>query len=674
MKMKKITIVLIVLLISFSTYSQQTSIVSNKAQFETALNNNSVSIIEVNSNIDFQNKAYAINRNLLIRGSIQPAAPAGQVGAYSITQLKKLANVRFLLGNNNISFRFLSITGYPTNSNFESLIRKSIGGPAGGTFTFFNVRLKLVGEKIGFHGGQGFGGSFNFVTLFGYDGNGKGIIMDRLGAVNSTQKVIFKSCKFISGPNVQFSTRAISLDAGNKEYPVIWNHSGTTIDNCTMVNGGFAGSKVKNIIIKNNRFIFTKSNNYLVDEEDNINFAASTNVMNSEAIHIEEFSSDITVGANTYDFQTAAKGIVFDKEHQPVNNVNITNAGTWLGGANIPNPKAFGWRPQNTNIPTNITQDLNREESTYRKEYWANGDTSNNADAKKWDNAAKFRTNGTFETSTADLGIPEGNLTTQWIRIKKGNQYLQAPTNGSLGATALTTGTGWWAQWKLVKVPNKPINFVLINRMNPQYALYAPDIYTESNFRSNSFPVITNVIGFDSSGDIKDKPSWVIRKVGSQITNEAAKWYLHPGGNERKTRLGTSGLDVRIKAAQECTGANCFIAYKHNTADLWELIATGSNSSKSIDKEKETTTNSPNIQVYTNNNSININLNSTKSQNASIEIFNMLGQKQFNDSNISINVGENNINYNALHLSKGVYVIKVNTLSGEKYFNKILLK
>lgn len=162
---------------------------------------------------------------------------------------------------------------------------------------FSNVILN--GGAYGMHTGNGIGVKMTNLSIINY--RRTGYWANRQGRINSAPKVMMINCEIIPDSLIGFDDRAISLDAGNSEYPVIWNFSKTTFRNCLIQNSGIALSRIENVIIDSCTF--------------NDNFGAV------DLVHIEEFSNDILVSNNIFncnveDINQKSRIVQLDRELQ----------------------------------------------------------------------------------------------------------------------------------------------------------------------------------------------------------------------------------------------------------------------------------------------------------------------------------------------------------------------
>ncbi|KAA1246210.1 discoidin domain-containing protein [Aquimarina sp. RZ0] len=172
---------------------------------------------------------------------------------------------------------------------------------------FENVVLN--GGAFGVHSGNGIGVEMTNTSLVNW--RRIGYWANRFGRSKSTPRGVFTSCVITPKKDViGFDDRAVSYDAGNSEYPEVWDTNDTTFDNCQINETGIAVSRCKNFTIKNTTF------------------NDSTGAV--DLVHIEEFSNDIRVQNNIFncsveDFTKLTRICQLDRELQPSYNIQFTN-------------------------------------------------------------------------------------------------------------------------------------------------------------------------------------------------------------------------------------------------------------------------------------------------------------------------------------------------------------
>ena len=158
---------------------------------------------------------------------------------------------------------------------------------------------------------DGFSGSITYCSFLGF--GARAIALNRTLPNNrwkrpstSVAKLTIDRCEFVPHWRDESSIRALSHDAGNDEYPVIWNHGSKVISNSVFTDCGISASKGGNMTISGNTFNMIQG---LVD-----------------VIHLEEYSKNITIKDN----QVVMRG-AFDENflfvgagNHGVNDITIT--------------------------------------------------------------------------------------------------------------------------------------------------------------------------------------------------------------------------------------------------------------------------------------------------------------------------------------------------------------
>ncbi|QBG46715.1 hypothetical protein EGM51_04625 [Verrucomicrobia bacterium S94] len=105
------------------------------------------------------------------------------------------------------------------------------------------------------------------------------------------------------------------MDAGNSEYPVVWDQSNLWLEGCLLDGTGFGlGSKCSNVTVTNCHF-----KGYRMDVD---------------MLHIEEFGYNFVIVDNTFEHVSPARSIYIDRELQPNHSIRIED-NTWFG--------EYGW-------------------------------------------------------------------------------------------------------------------------------------------------------------------------------------------------------------------------------------------------------------------------------------------------------------------------------------------
>ncbi len=170
--------------------------------------------------------------------------------------------------------------------------------------------IEINGGFYGLFAGNGVEGAIEHVSFLNY--SRIGYINDRRSRLTAMPQVTFDYCRFVPNiANLGFDDRGISFDAGNTEFPIVWNGHSSYVKNSFFLNTGVAMSRCHSIEIADNTF---------QDEKGFI-----------DLIHIEEWSYNVTVKNNLFDcrFDEATglptRVMQFDRELATVNHIFITD-------------------------------------------------------------------------------------------------------------------------------------------------------------------------------------------------------------------------------------------------------------------------------------------------------------------------------------------------------------
>ena len=125
----------------------------------------------------------------------------------------------------------------------------------------------------------------------------------------SVARLEIDKCEFVPHWRDEKGIRALSHDAGNDEYPVIWNHGGKVISNSVFTDCGISASKGSNFSITGNTFNMSQGVNDVIHLEE---YSRNITISNNKAVLSEDYSDnflfagagnhgvdDITITGNT---------------------------------------------------------------------------------------------------------------------------------------------------------------------------------------------------------------------------------------------------------------------------------------------------------------------------------------------------------------------------------------
>ncbi len=486
-------------------------------------------------------------------------------GMYNLTTrgtsgiVTNLTNVvSFLIRSNGVKFQNIKITavnnevvlidarskryntnftnpGYTANDQYEGI-------------EFTNVEL-----NSGFYScfaGNGMQADFTNVSFI--DFGRIGYINDRRTRVNGMKKVTFNRCVFKPLPpsgDFGFDSRGISLDAGNTSYPVVWSGNGTYINECDFVNTGVAFSRIKNIVVSNNKFT---DDTALVD-----------------MIHAEEFSNDFTITGNEFvcNAKPAAprtfersRIITLDSELQAVTDFTISN-NVVTGEYNF---FVNGYAPTNIRIKNNDLSDGFPYNASYidfryyenrlktgegidaNQEFVSKAITiTGNTGFKNWNKECRINVPNrggaiNIDYSQFESGKVLLNAISEPISLRAngiyeivnaGNINKNLASNGvsSYGLVTKEGVTNNSVKWEFEWVP--PYYYHIKNVDTGMY-LETHKGYTETEIKENKPEKVYPFLNHEGSA----KPKWILRKTGYD-----GLFKILPAGNEKQSVLSLEG-------------------------------------------------------------------------------------------------------------------------------------
>ncbi|MGL6312771.1 right-handed parallel beta-helix repeat-containing protein [Vibrio sp. WXL103] len=517
------------------------------------INDESVSDILIKPGTYNLQGTLAVNRsnNLRIRGTTWGYNGASNTpGTQSIETT--LSNTRFRFDNraSHLTFQNLKITADTAGS---VLIYDDAELGREGKVDIINVHIE--GGLYSIMGRAGFGGLIKHTTMNNFAFIG--ILFDRHSQERTAEYIVIDRSKFApdtrSG-SLSWENRSVSFDAGNSEFPYVWDFQGSKIIGSHFVNSGFACSRCKNMTISDNTFTYS----------DGV-----AGIQSMEAIHLEEFSSNFEIHNNKFEFNNSkGRGIYLDLELQTAHDVTITGSkvhgeyGSFFMAESAQNvtirDTVLGPTAKGTHFVNNQSSFHHRGENLEWK-IQVRGDID--LDIPYNYNAA---THGKITE-----GFSEDKLLDPDFLPEAGDYYIENIQTGQriyadwqskelkLGSSSATSAN---YQWKLTKVhsPHRFFNFTVNSVGMPDVFWEVDQGFTAAHFQSDTFPVLkvknyTYADGEIYSGHL-NAPSWVIRKA--QHETESNAYYFHPGGNERRARIGYTDNELTLKPAMQYDNEN----------------------------------------------------------------------------------------------------------------------
>lgn len=541
--------------IDFDVVYGNTGNVSSNIQL--AINSaSSGDVIKFNSSFYWLQDYVNININKAV--TFEGAAPVGfnqWIRGANGVQTTFANTATFTIQSNNVKFKNLKIEKKALaesvydilidarHSTYHIVPQVSVQQLQYTGLVFENVELNQGAYLL--HAGNGVGITMTNVSMFNF--RRIGFWTDRKGRINHMKRASFDRCVFVPEASVAFDDRAISLDAGNTEYPVIWNTDNTTVYNCKIVNSGIGLSRCHNMTVE-----LTTFDDYLGAVD---------------LLHIEEFSYDVRVKNNTFQCNSAySKIFLIDRELQVSSYITITD-NTITGTYNFfissyaPNHLTVtgndfsGATGANSNVIDLTYYETRSSEPIpfdfLSKDITISGNTglgnSSNKNIRIFEGTS-VSVSG-VPTNQLTIGNPStigpdylppvyallGNATYEIINKATGKKLA---SNGAYGTT-MATGTGndtkWISNWK------PPYTYTFKNVATGSY-LETHAGYTENDIYNNN---PQNLSPFSTPyGSGATLPFWCIVNVGAYKE-------VFPGGNEKQSALATSGDWAKLIFAKQ---------------------------------------------------------------------------------------------------------------------------
>lgn len=640
---------------------------------------------------DFENNGFTLNKPLELKGILGPGWNANHQGAIAVGT--QFVNTRRIdIRSSDVTLRNLDIQIAENSSIIVIDARHpnfiSGTGDLGAFFSNFNMSNCFVRGAVNsstafnIFAGNGFEGTISQVTFEGF--TFAAINFDRKGRVNTFPKVIIDNCSFAAKEPVGFNDWAVSFDAGNEDYPFVWDGNDTEIKNSVFINTGIALSKIQNITIADNTFNHTKD-------------------FNIQQIHIEEYSRNITATGNTFNCNTPG-GITqvfgLDREHQTLDNIKLN--GNFINGKfslavtsySITNfefkNNTFGSNAESTStFPLSFTfsasiflgQDPGHLPSS-------NIDISGNIGLTNLDIVG---VNGKIVDIFLENGI--GGLTTDladnFIRKRDGGTgpeaaipdgiYFIDNVNGRIQDSgkhpriAEGTLTGDFVKWAVERVT--PYTYSIRNIGSGEY-LETEEVFKDSdicNATTSEFKLLAEdtYLGETPFSWNTPRPLWSLASTG------VGEWLVQPGSNEIKSTLSTAGdvlsdvvLVPRLADGEPTTSACPRVLKDMDAFDperkfAWKFIDTGDDITLSSDNFLAEEANAV-VGVYPNvikgDKPLNVNLGEANTL-SEVNIYNFSGKL------IHTEVSKDQllvIDRANISSSSGMYLVKIKTSSVEK--------
>ncbi|UZO79809.1 T9SS type A sorting domain-containing protein [Aquimarina sp. ERC-38] len=557
-------------------------------EIQRIIRTNPGAIIEFKSPVyDLDNKGLNIPTEITLKGITDPNVTidlSGRGADNSNIQTKFINCNIITFRSNNIrieGLEFEKTTG-PQFNIFFNLAHPTYNDQdldTNGEFTGIELdNVRIVGGGYAVRAGNGFGGSFNNVSIVNF--NVIGVWFNRIGNVNEHSRVDFTNCTFRPrnevnsagtpverGSDINFNDRGISFDGGNTSYPIVWDHNDSTVEKCLFLDTGIgASSRGTNVIVNNNEFNDTQG---IV-----------------ELVRVEEFSSDFAITNNLFNCNNSQTNIItFDRELQGVS--DITVSGNTVTGFYRYFIAAYA--PNNLTITNNdfTNGNTNVGSAWVNLIFYENAGEEPIAPGSDPDLPGEFVTNGL--TISGNTGVADENRGVLTVNLPTGNtgfssdfpvsrtvinnfeQPKQLLSDGvyeivnknttknmipNSGSDLLMTSNTFddTAQWSITFIP--PFTYTIQNVATNEY-LELDIPFTESNIIGNPnnlpdlFPFAKNTFDGFTPSLVNRLPFWAFRKNGDQ-------YVIFPGGNELQSAIAATPTDVVNLVAARQKAPNSF--------------------------------------------------------------------------------------------------------------------
>ncbi|MFR9627611.1 MAG: fimbrillin family protein [Rikenellaceae bacterium] len=492
---------------------------------------------------------------------------------------------RFLIKADNIGFRNLKLTSYEGNTYYGVICTKpSVSTDGFGVesvvdeYTGLNLyNVYMDGDASGhIYTGSCPGGTFEHVSFM--DFSSMGYAADRNTKEDDAEPSIFKYCWFEGDSDGGYNCRGITFDAGNTEYPVVWDVD-TKIENCHFVCTGVAFSRCKNASITNCVFENSKSD--------------------MDMIHAEEYSTDIFVDSNEFYFtdpNVSARGFYIDRESQFAGEITITNNKfdgrySFILSAYSPDKLTFenndltnAYFEKDGYAAFSLTFQYSKDEAVPSSDYFRpskNLTFRNNTGfsenlllyAEAGDTSNTISHSGNIKITEVEPLVQPFDDGVYYIRNYKSGEYLVVSSSSSYIGSTVNKGES--AQWELSFYEDWSYTIKSVNTGN---YLEAFKINMLSNVTSGTMVTPSDLSQSSNYVGKSRVPNFLLVKqsgvtsnlVDSSNNSDKGDYMLfYPGGNERKSRviIGSDGY-AELELARD-TSSNVL---DYDDESLWQLV------------------------------------------------------------------------------------------------------
>lgn len=515
------------------------------------------STIQLEAGTYVLNGALNLSKSITIKGATPSGFAPRRAGSSGTTTILNEVN-RINIRSNDVDLEDLTINSVAGNNFIDILIDARhptylLPNPNGRIIESYTgidfTNIVLSGSAYSFQSGNGVGGTMTNVAFIEW--RRIGYWANRLGRSNATPEMIFTKCSFRPDTTITpltFDNRGISFDAGNSEYPVVWDLSKTQVKECFFKDNGIAYSRCEN--------------------SDVIGCTFNDSAGEVDQLHIEEFSNNITVQANTFNCSSPDPNkrtfiCVLDRELQIVSDLDFI--GNTINGdynffisayaaqdvrilrndfvnASAANDFSIGFTFYESSEREPIERDLVSKGIIVRnnKGLELEGNKAFAAIFSPSDTSNDIRDYTPAQQNIRriePLGAEFEDGTYEIVSVASGEKLATNATNNGLRMVPETNDEDI-SQWNITFKP--PYSYIFQNKENNNY-LETHVGYTENqiqnDFAQNIFPFLT------AAGTAL--PFWALRPV-SGTTNQ---YEIFPGGNERQSLLSLNGGSPKLSFA-----------------------------------------------------------------------------------------------------------------------------
>lgn len=511
---------------------------------------------------DLKNANLTITNPATISGVVPSIDPPAARGTYQLKTSFINAN-RITMQTDDVTIQHLKIVAGPKARYMVNYRHKSdkLGAKAEYYTGHKLHNVRIEGGFVQIFLGSGAGLDIDHVTLYhfhmiGITGNRKSLA-DKMPHMS-----VRKSEFLVDLKRNHYNTRGFSMDAGNTEYPVIWDMNDLVIEDNLFQKGGVAFSRCENATIRNNDF--------------------KGYSMSMDAVHMEEFTNHITVENNVFEQVKPCRGFWIDREAQFTTDIKIIN-NTFKGrigwiiscyathnftftGNDFTQARAA--KPNKVVFDFDYYQDRGKLDLP-QTPYTTKMNFSNNKGLENMgkmainllegDKKSKVEFPGDLTINRVPKEVPRFPDGDYMIRNKVSGKYIAA---GSKGTLKLTSKKSKSAVWQFTH--KKFFNNIIRNKATKNL-MEVHRGYTLGDIERKNFEPL-EVFQQSKWNNGKRKPHFYIVSFPQ---NGKDYYLIHPGGNEHKSRFVEQ--DGKVMLSPRYHNENKRLVPRED-AELWEVI------------------------------------------------------------------------------------------------------